>query len=167
MGLVIPLFTAVYLNNKGKGNSWLKYATCSLIGSSTSLCYPTEILSHPQKAKKWVETLHPKRVFWRFPDFKRGKYSLSSPIPSMQCCAAVQATLRKQQTPQLWMEGTGDRCAWFLCSLKLPYLSTISQQFCRRLIAAVGEWWLVPLDHPIITTHNLTKNLISRALKPG
>ena len=25
----------------------------------------------------------------------------------MQCCAAVRATYRKQQTPQIWMEGTG------------------------------------------------------------
>ena len=26
---------------------------------------------------------------------------------SMQCCAAVRATCRKQQAPQLWMEGRG------------------------------------------------------------
>ena len=26
----------------------------------------------------------------------------------MQCCAAVQATYKKQQTPQLWMEGRGE-----------------------------------------------------------
>ena len=32
------------------------------------------------------------------------------------------------------MEGTGEGCG-FLCSLKLPYLSTMSQQFCRRLWA--------------------------------
>ena len=34
----------------------------------------------------------PKGAFWGFTDFKRGKYSFSSAIPSMQCCAAVQAT---------------------------------------------------------------------------
>ena len=47
-------------------------------------------------------------------------------------CATVHATYRKQQTPQLWMEGTGEWCGFF-CSPKLPYLSTMSQQFCRRL----------------------------------
>ena len=50
----------------------------------------------------------------------------------MQCCALVLATYRKQQTPQLWMEGTGEGCGFF-CSQKSPYLSTMSQQFCRRL----------------------------------
>ena len=35
-----------------------------------------------------------------------GVYSFSSPIPSMQCCATVRATYRKQQTPQLWMDST-------------------------------------------------------------
>ena len=85
-----------------------------------------------QSATKWVETLRPKRDFWRFPDFKIGKCSFFSPNPSMQCWAAVRATFRKQQTPQLWMEGTGEGCG-VLCSLKLPYLTTMSQQFRRRL----------------------------------
>ena len=57
-----------------------------------------------QSPTKWVET--PKGAFWHFPDFKRVKYSFSSNIPSMQCCVTVQATFRKQQTLQLWMEGT-------------------------------------------------------------
>ena len=82
-----------------------------------------------QSATKWVETLHPKGAFWHFPDFTRGKYSFSSPIPSIQCCATVWATFRKQETPQLWVEGTGEGCG-FSCSLKLPYLSTMSQKFC-------------------------------------
>ena len=60
-----------------------------------------------QSTTKWVETLRPKWAFWRFPDFKRGKDSFSSPIPSMQCCATVRATFRKQETSQLWMEGIG------------------------------------------------------------
>ena len=30
------------------------------------------------------------------------------------------------------MEGTGEGCGFF-CSPKSPYLSTMSQQFCRRL----------------------------------
>ena len=86
-----------------------------------------------QSATKLVETLRPKLGFFlRFSDFKRRKYSFSSPIPSMQCCAHVRATYRKQQTPQLWMEGTGEGRGFF-CSPKLPYLSTMSQQFCLRL----------------------------------
>ena len=144
----------------------MKHATCSLIGSSTSLGYPTEILSHPHSATKWVETLHPKRAFWHFPDFKRGKYSFSSPIPSMQCCAAVQATFRKQQTPQLWMEGKGEGFAWILMFSEVT-LFEYNVSTILSPIAAVGEWWLILLDHPISTTHNLTKNLISLALKSG
>ena len=45
-------------------------------------------------------------------------------IPSMQCCADVRATYRKQQTPQLWIEGTTEGCGFF-CSLRLPSLGTI------------------------------------------
>ena len=72
-----------------------------------------------QSATKWVETLRPKWTFWRFPDFKRGKDNVSSPIPSMQCCATVRATFRKQETSQLWMEGTGEGCG-FLCFWSYP-----------------------------------------------
>ena len=72
-----------------------------------------------QSATKWVETLRPKWTFWRFPDFKRGKDSVSSPIPSMQCCATVRATFRKQETSQLWIEGTGEGCG-FLCFWSYP-----------------------------------------------
>ena len=50
----------------------------------------------------------------------------------MQCCAAVQATCRKQQTPQLWIDETGEGCGFF-CSLMLPFCGTMSQQFCYRL----------------------------------
>ena len=71
-------------------------------------------------------------AFLHFTDFKRGKYSFSSPIPSMQCCATVWATFRKQQTPQLWKERTREGCGFF-CSLKLPYFSAMSQQFCHQL----------------------------------
>ena len=72
-----------------------------------------------QSATKWVETLRPKSTFWRFPDFEREKDSFSSPIPSMQCCATVRATFRKQETSQLWMEGTGEGCG-FLCFWSYP-----------------------------------------------
>ena len=77
-----------------------------------------------QSATKWVETPRPKSTFWRFPDFEREKDSFSSPIPSMQCCATVRATFRKQETSQLWMEGEG-RGVWILM------FSEVS--LCRRL----------------------------------
>ena len=63
----------------------------------------------------------------------RGEKNSSPPsIPSIQCCATVWATFRKQQILQLWMEGTGVGCRFF-CSLKLPYLNTMSQQFSQQL----------------------------------
>ena len=64
-------------------------------------------------------------AFLHLTDFKRGKYSFPSPIPSMQCCATVRATYRKQQISQLWMGGTGEGWGIFR-SLKLPYVSTVS-----------------------------------------
>ena len=58
----------------------------------------------------------------------------------MQCCVTVQATFRKQQTPQLWMEGVREGCG-FLCSLKLPYLSTTYVSTILSLIEALQLWW--------------------------
>ena len=75
----------------------------------------------------WPKT----RLFYVLLTSKGGNIA-SSPIPSVQCCALVLATSRTQQTPQLWMERTGEECGFF-CSPKLPCLSTMSQQFCRRL----------------------------------
>ena len=96
-----------------------------------SLEYPHPNLSTVPVSKYKVETLYPGTVvstlsasseavsrnynwrqnelrhfvqnlaFLRITDFKRRKYSFSSPIPSMQCCANVRATYRKQQSPQL------------------------------------------------------------------
>ena len=83
-------------------------------------------------------------AFLCFTDFKRRKYSLSSPIPiPMQCCADVRATYRKQLTLLLWTEGTGEGCGLF-CSLKLPYLSTMSQQFFLPIV-----WIAKVAIHPL------------------
>ena len=57
----------------------------------------------------------------------------------------VRATFKKQQTPQLWMKGAGEGCG-FLCSLKLPYLST-SQQFCRQLCSLKGKYYNISFLH--------------------
>ena len=109
-----------------------------------------------QSATKGAETLR------GVPDFKRGKYSFSSPIPSMQCCTAVQATYTKQQTPQHWMEGTGEGCGFF-CFLKLSYLSIMSQQFCCFILEGVLTLWRV-LKKPWRTANGV-KN--SRCLYQG
>ena len=60
---------------------------------------------------------------------------IAFPPPSPPCNVLPMFELpteKKKQTPQLWMEGTGEGCG-FLRSVKLPYLSTMSQQFCHRL----------------------------------
>ena len=80
-----------------------------------------------QSVTKLVLTVHSKWAFWRFTDFQRGKYSFSSPIPSMQHCAAVQTTYRKQQTPHLQTKGRGRGVdSMVLCSYPIwVHVSTI------------------------------------------
>ena len=90
-------------------------------------------IDNQQSAIKWVETLRPKWTFWRFPDFKRGKDSVSSPIFSMQCCATVRATFRKQETSQLWIEGTEEGCG-FLCFRSYPIWV---QQFFSTILSPI------------------------------
>jgi len=68
-------------------------------------------------------------------------------IPSMQCCAAVQATYRKQQTTQLCVEGRGRERCWFCCSLKSSYLST-SHNF-------VKDCGLKKFNQNLILTRNI------------
>ena len=72
-------------------------------------------------ATKLVETLCPKQPFWRFAKLKKGKLSFPSPTPSMQCCATVRATCRKQSTPQLWMEVGGGGAGIVLFSKVTPF----------------------------------------------
>ena len=91
-----------------------------------------------QSATKWVETLRPKWTFWRFPVFKRGIDSVFSPIPSMQCCATVRATFRKQETSQLWMEGTGEGCG-FLCFRSYPIWYNVSTILSPIVASPVQE----------------------------
>ena len=168
MGIAIPLFTAIYLNNKGKGNSWLKHATRSLIGSSTSLGYILQKFYHIHN--RWQNELRRFTLKGLFDIFLTSKEeNIAFPPPSAPCNVVplFKLPLENNKHPNFEWRGQGRGVHGFLCSLKLPYLSTISQQFSCRLIAAVGKWWLVLLDHPIITTNNLTKNLISLALKSG
>ena len=82
-----------------------------------------------QLVTKWVETVRPKLGFFHILLSSKGGNIAFLPHPSVQYCAHVLAINRKQQTSQLWLEWTGEGCRFF-CSRKLPYLSTMSQQFC-------------------------------------
>ena len=73
-----------------------------------------------------------KGLFDVFLTSKGENIAFPKPIHCMQCCAAVRATFRKQQTLHLCMEGRREGCGFF-CSLRLPYLCTMPQQFCRRM----------------------------------
>ena len=130
------------------------------------------LLTGLQSATKWVETLRPKWTFWRFPDFKRGKDSVSSPIPSMQCCATVRATFRKQETSQLWMEGTGEGCG-FLCFRSYPIWVQCLNNFvadcswrdpnfcrkCRNTMLFIAKTCVMPVitEFTGTLTHSLRK----------
>ena len=102
-----------------------------------------------QLATKWVETLCPKWTFWRFPDFRRGRDSVSSPIPSMQCCATVRATFRKQETSQLWMEGTGEGFSevtlfeYNVSTILLPIVGTARNQYTCSYCKLFGKKFLL------------------------
>ena len=65
-----------------------------------------------QSPTKLVKTLCPKGPFWPLPSFPY-------PTPSMQYCVAVCATRRKEQTPQLWVEGSRWEGCELFCSQKL------------------------------------------------
>ena len=81
------------------------------------------------------------RLFYVLWTSKGGNIAfLPHPLRAMLCpCSSYH---RKQQTPQLWMEGTGEGCGFF-CSLQSPYLGTMSHQFCRRL--SESQKWLYVL----------------------
>ena len=115
------IILSYYYMPRGTAHSRLSITVCQVILSHppppptpphTHIFSRTTDQHQLQPATKWVETLCPKRAFWHFTDFKRAKLSFSSPTPSMQC-AAVWATYRKWETPQLWMEGTG-KGLWIL-----------------------------------------------------
>ena len=59
-----------------------------------------------------------------------GEY-IAFPLPSLPCNVVPLFELPIENNI-LWMDGTGEGCGFF-CSLKLPYLNTMSQQCCRRL----------------------------------
>ena len=77
----------------------------------------------------------------------------------MQCCAAVRATCRKQQTHQLWMEGRGgERGAVCFVLWSCPVWVLMSQHFCCRLYIPMARHNMI-LYFPVII-HNADMYLI-------
>ena len=70
----------------------------------------------------------PWRASLTFCQLKKGK-RFSFPSPFKQCCATGWATCKKQQTPQLWMEGRRRAVNCFV----LWSLRTMFQQLCHGL----------------------------------
>ena len=61
--------------------------------------------------------------------------AFSPPPPPCNVVPQFELPIENKKHPNFeW--GTGG-CAFF-CSLKLPYLSTMSQQFCRRFLVHTG-----------------------------
>ena len=57
---------------------------------------------------------------------------------TFKCCAAVRATCRKQQAPQLLMKGRGG--VWIVCSPKLSHWGTMDNvsTILSPIVALVG-----------------------------
>ena len=111
----------------------------------------------------------PQTTFLTICQIKKGKLSFPSPTPSMQCCATVWATCRKQSTPRLWMEGGGGGEGLY-CYPKLPQLKTI--EWLSFTLASNEKRRFVPRDQVspftcrllfIISTHKLvvSRNILS------
>ena len=66
------------------------------------------------------------------------------------------------------MEGTGDGCGFF-CSPKSPYLSIMSQQFCRRLQVAAANLIVYPREFILSKSLSLRKvaQLVQGSLNSG
>ena len=60
-----------------------------------------------QSATEWVETLRPTWTFWCFPDFKRGKASFLSPIPSCNVVPLFELPLKNKKHPNVEWRGQG------------------------------------------------------------
>ena len=59
----------------------------------------------------------------------KGENKDSSPYPPFNVVPRFELPVENNEHPYIEWRGGG----WILFSLKLPYLSTMSQQFCRRL----------------------------------
>ena len=82
----------------------------------------------------------------------------------MQCCATIRATFRKQETSQLWMEGTGEGCR-FLCFRSYPIWVQCLNNFvadCSSLHLAVLHLILLLLVQTINSSSNCALSELSK-----
>ena len=100
-----------------------------------------EVLNHAiiQLATKWVETLHPKLDFLHFTNFKGGKYSFSSPIPSFQFVPLFELPIENNKHPNFEWRGQGrgvdsfvlwSYCIWVQCLDSFVADCWLSISFC-------------------------------------
>ena len=75
-------------------------------------------------------------AFLPFTDLKRGEYSFSSPI---QCCAAVWATYRKQQTTRTLNGGSGGG-VWILLFFEVTLFEYNVSTILSPIVAFVWKW---------------------------
>ena len=100
------------------------------------ITWTSRILSRSNRKKgdgresniSWDQALRPKEGIFTFPP------------PSPACNVVPMFELPKEtaNTPT-WMEGLEEGSGFF-CSPKLPYLRTMSQQFCCRLWLCQGDF---------------------------
>ena len=122
MGIAIPLFTAIYLNNKGKGNSWLKHATRSLIGSSTSLGYILQKFYHIHN--RWQNELRRFTLKGLFDIFLTSKEeNIAFPPPSAPCNVVplFKLPLENNKHPNFEWRGQGRGVHGFLINVLWSY----------------------------------------------
>ena len=75
-----------------------------------TFCGDCYILRGPTNYNQWQNGLRHfalKWAFLRFTDFKRGKYSLSSPIPFIQCCAMFELPRENNKHANFEWRGPG------------------------------------------------------------
>ena len=84
-----------------------------------------------QSATKWVETLCPNLGFFYVSLTSKGdNIAFPSPSPPSNVVPLFKLPIENNKHPTFEWRGQGRGVD---CSLRLPYLSTMSQQFCRRL----------------------------------
>ena len=127
------LYKSTYDPVKNINRYWISSHKGVESTSSNSSPYGFINLVKPTIGDKMSWDTSPKTgLFYNLLTSKGG--NIAFPPPSHPCNVVLmfELPIEKKQTPQIWMEGKGEGQRFF-CSLKLPYLSTMSQQFWRRL----------------------------------
>ena len=122
MGIAVPLFTAIYLNNKGKDNSWLKHATRSLIGSSTSLGYiPQKFYHTHNRRQNELRRFTLKGLFDIFLTSKEENIAFPPPSPPFNVVPLFELPLENNKHPNFEWRGQGRGVHGFLINVLWSY----------------------------------------------